>query len=58
VLTLIGWILLLRGTGRTFFPARVPSLLEKFRNARSAFVPLLAVVFLIGAYLAYSGFAG
>jgi len=58
VLTLIGWILLLRGAGRTFFPSRVPSMLERFRKAQSAFVPLLTVVFLIGAYLAYSGFAG
>jgi hypothetical protein len=35
----------------------VASLLEKSRNAGAAFVPLLGVVFLIGAYLAYSGFA-
>jgi hypothetical protein len=35
----------------------VASLLETFRNARPAFVPLLGVVFLTGAYLAYSGFA-
>jgi hypothetical protein len=57
VLTLIGWVLLLRGVGRTFFPSRVPSMLARFRKAQGAFVPLLAVVFLIGAYLAYSGFA-
>lgn len=57
VLTLIGWILLLRGVGRTFFPSRVASLLEKFRTARPAVAPLLGAAFLTGAYLAYSGLA-
>ncbi len=56
VLTLIGWMLVLRGAGRTFFPSRIPSMLSRFRKAQAAFVPLLIVVFLIGAYLAYSGF--
>ncbi len=28
IITLIGWILLLRGVGRTFFPSRIPSMLE------------------------------
>jgi hypothetical protein len=49
-------MLLARGAGRTFLPSRVPSMLATFRKAQSAFVPLLIIVFLIGAYLAYSGF--
>jgi hypothetical protein len=56
VLTLIGWLLLVRGIGRTFFPSRVAKTLAGFGTARSVVVPLLILVFLIGAYLAYSGF--
>jgi hypothetical protein len=57
VLTLIGWGLLARGVGRTLFPSRVVSMLASFRRAQSAFVPLLIVVFLVGAYLSYNAFA-
>jgi len=56
VITLIGWILVLRGVGVR--SPRIPGVLEKFRGLRSAFVPLLVVVFLVGAYLAYAGFTG
>jgi hypothetical protein len=56
VLTLIGWLLLTRGIGRTFFPSRVAGMLAGFRAVQPVFVPLLILVFLIGAYLAYSGF--
>ena len=58
VITLIGWILLLRGVGRTFAPERIPAVLEKFKALRSVFTPLLLVVFCVGAYLTYAGFTG
>jgi hypothetical protein len=58
IITLIGWMLLLRGAGRTFFPSRIPRILEKFRALRSTFMPLLVVVFFVGAYLTYAGFTG
>ena len=58
IITLIGWMLLLRGGGRTFSPSRIPRMLEKFRALRSAFMPLLVVVFFVGAYLACAGFTG
>lgn len=58
VITLIGWMLLLRGAGRVLFPSRIPRVLGKFRTMQSTFTPLLAVIFLLGAYLAYMGFAG
>jgi len=56
IITFVGWILLLRGVGRIFFPFRVTNKLEKFRKMESAFTPLLIFVILIGAYLAYMGF--
>lgn len=56
IITAIGWILLVRGVGRTLFPSRIPHLLEKFKKMRSIFTPLLIFIFLIGAYLTYVGF--
>lgn len=56
VITLIGWMLLLRGVGRTFFPTETTKTLAKFRRMESYFVPLLIGIFILGAYLAYKGF--
>ena len=56
IITLIGWMLLLRGVGRTFASSRIPRMLERFRVMESIFAPLLVAIFLIGAYLAYAGF--
>lgn len=56
VITLVGWLLLARGAGRTFFPTRIASALERFRSMQALFVPLLLLIFLLGAYLAYRGF--
>lgn len=56
ILTLIGWILLARGVGRTFMPNRIPAALEKFRSFQSYFTPLLIGIFILGTYLAYKGF--
>lgn len=56
VITFIGWMLLLRGLGRIFFPTRVTDYLEKFKKMQGIFTPLLIFVFLIGAYLTYMGF--
>lgn len=55
-ITLIGWMLLLRGVGRTFFPRETAKTLAKFRKMESYFVPLLVGIFIFGAYLAYKGF--
>ena len=57
IITLIGWILLLRGVGRSLFPTRIPIILEKFRHLRSIITPLSVFILLIGVYLAYSGFS-
>jgi hypothetical protein len=56
VITLVGWLLLARGLGRTFFPTRTPRALERFRTMQAIFVPLLLFIFLLGGYLAYRGF--
>lgn len=56
VLTIIAWIVLIRGIERTLFPSRVPELLKKFKQMRSTFVPLLVFIFFVGAYLTYAGF--
>lgn len=58
LITAIGWILLARGVGRIFSPERTARLLTGFKNAESLFAPLLILIFLLGAYLAYEGFAG
>jgi hypothetical protein len=58
IITVIGWILLVRGVGRVLFPSRVTHMLEKFKKMQSVVAPLLIFVFLIGAYLAYTGFTG
>lgn len=58
VITVIGWILLVRGIGRVFYPYRVVRMLEKYKKLQSVFPPLLIFVFLTGAYLAYMGFTG
>lgn len=56
VITIIGWMLLLRGLGRTFFPSRIPKLLKKFRQMHAFFTPLLIFILAIGLYLTYMGF--
>lgn len=58
IITFIGWMLLLRGVGRTLFPESIVKTLEKFRRMRSIMVPLLIFIFLVGAYLAFMGFTG
>jgi len=58
IITFIGWILLLRGLGRLFNPARSLRLLGKLKNLQKSFGYLLVIVFLIGAYLTYIGFTG
>src|SRR4030042_3411621 len=58
VITFIGWILLIRGIGRIFYPTRATRMLEKYKKMQSLFVPLLIFVVLIGAYLAFMGFTG
>jgi hypothetical protein len=58
IITVVGWILLVRGVGRILFPSRVTGMLKKFKKMQSVVAPLLIFVFLIGAYLAYMGFTG
>lgn len=58
IITFIGWMLLVRGIGRTFFPKQVIKRLQKFKKMQWIFTPLLVVIVIIGAYLAYSGFTG
>ncbi len=56
IITVVGWILLVRGVGRILFPTRVVKILVKFKKMRSVMAPLLIFIFLVGAYLAYMGF--
>lgn len=55
VITTIGWLVLLKGIGRIFFPSAVGRLIEKKRENRW-FVMGEVAVFLIGVYLLYHGF--
>ena len=58
IITIIGWMLLVRGVGRVFFPSRILRILERFRGMEALFMPLLALIFLLATYLAYAGFTG
>lgn len=58
IITVIGWILLIRGIYRTLFPSSVTKILEKFKKLQSIMVPLLIFIFLVGTYLAFAGFTG
>lgn len=55
VITIVGWLVLLKGAGRIFFPNAVRRLIEKKRDDRR-FLFGEAVVLLIGLYLLYYGF--
>ena len=55
VITVIGWLVLLKGMGRIFFPNAVRRLVEKKKTNRK-FIFGEVAVFLIGLYLLYYGF--
>lgn len=54
-ITLVGWLLLLKGVGRIFFPDAVSNLVEKKKNNRKFILGEVAV-FIMGLYLLYHGF--
>ena len=55
IITVIGWIVLLKGVGRIFFPHAIRRLVEK-KKANRKFIFGEVAVFLIGLYLLYYGF--
>ena len=55
IITLLGWIILLKGVGRIFFPLAVRRLIEKKKNNRIFFLGEI-VVLLLSLYLLYRGF--
>jgi hypothetical protein len=55
VVTIVGWLVLLKGIGRIFFPDAVHRLIEKKRDRR-AFMLGEVVVLLVGLFLLYHGF--
>lgn len=55
VITIVGWLVLLKGAGRIFFPNAVRRLIEKKRDNRW-FLLAEIVLFLVGLYLLYYGF--
>jgi hypothetical protein len=55
VITILGWLVLLKGVGRIFFPEAVKNLIEKKQNDRR-FMIGEAVMTLVGLYLLYYGF--
>lgn len=55
VITIMGWLVLLKGAGRMFFPGAVGRLIEKKRDDRR-FLLGEVVVLLVGLYLLYYGF--
>lgn len=55
VITIMGWLVLLKGAGRIFFPSAVRRLIEKKRDDRR-FLLGEVVVLIVGLYLLYYGF--
>lgn len=55
VITIMGWLVLLKGAGRIFFPDAVRRMIEKKRDNRGFLVGEV-VMFLMGLYLLYYGF--
>jgi len=55
VITIIGWLIFLKGSIRIFFPETVTRLIEKKRN-NHWFLLAEGAVFLIGLYPVYQGF--
>lgn len=55
VITIMGWLVLLKGAGRILFPGAVKRLIEKKRRDRR-FLLGEVVVLLVGLYLLYYGF--
>lgn len=55
VITIMGWLVLLKGVGRIFFPHAVKRLIVKKRKYHK-FILGEVVVFLVGLYLLYYGF--
>ncbi|HSD99063.1 MAG TPA: hypothetical protein VLB73_05240 [Patescibacteria group bacterium] len=58
IITVMGWVLLLRGVWRMLSPESISRMVEKYRALRSILVPAMVVAVLVGAYLAYVGFTG
>ncbi|TSC83044.1 MAG: putative membrane spanning protein [Parcubacteria group bacterium Gr01-1014_19] len=55
IITILGWSMLLKGTGRIFFPEAVKYMIEKKRTVRW-FILGEIVVLVVGAFLLYQGF--
>ena len=55
VITILGWLVFLKGIGRIFFPNAVKRMIEKKKDNRKFILGEIAV-FLIGLYLLYYGF--
>jgi hypothetical protein len=56
VVTIIGWLVLLKGVGRIFFPTAVRRMIEKKRRDRRLFLGEVVVLLLVGLYLLYYSF--
>lgn len=57
IITVIGWMLLVRGVGRMLAPNAVVGSVARFKKMGTGFMlSLMVVILLIGLYLAYMGF--
>lgn len=55
IITILGWIILVKGIGRILFPKTVKKLIEKRKNNK-LFLLSEIIAFLISIYLLYQGF--
>lgn len=55
LITLLGWIMLLKGIVRLFFPGFVVTFLKK-RSFQPWYIPVVVFLLMIGVYLMFIGF--
>ena len=55
VITIFGWLVLLKGVGRIFFPEAIKNLIEKKQHDRRFMIGEVVMI-VVGLYLLYYGF--
>ena len=56
VVTLLGWLILLRGLGTLFLPQKTTILMEKLKASPDVLSYMLVVTTILGCFLVYAGF--
>jgi hypothetical protein len=57
LVTILGWLALIAGVGRMFFPSRFAGLATQFGTSRALLVGFAIVFLLIGGFLCYKSYS-